>query len=846
MESVREWRGAYTDKHMLSLLDLFTTFAGYGEKCAMVYRTGVRRLSFSYGDLHDLALRMNALLAARGVGEGDRVLIWGPNSPWWGIAFWGITARGAIAVPVDFMSGCDRAESIANLTEAALVIQSDYKAERLTGFQSIILEEIEFLLGELLPLTATVSKAPGDIAQLIYTSGTTGNPKGVILTHGNLLANLVQVNRQIPVVTPEYRFLSLLPLSHMFEQMGGFFTPLFHGSRIVYLSTLKPSAIMEALAEEDIHAVVAVPRLLLLLRGSIERELSGKHLAPLFRQLMAIAEYLPPRMKRGLFFPVRQRFGRHFTLFVSGGAPLSPELYSFWERMGFTVVEGYGLTECSPVLTANTWERQVPGSVGTPLPGVDIRLAEGEVLARGDNVFPGYYRNEQATREAFSADGWFRTGDLGEMDGSGCLYIKGRIKELIVTGAGVNVYPDVIESELNRTAGVREGCVIGLDRGAGEEVHAVLLLDGSGRQAEEIIGEVNARIDPLSRITGLTIWPETEFPKTTTLKIRKYLVKDEIRKGRGGEGGAALADRLVKIIARVTGSANDAITEGSILSSDLGLTSIAGLELVNYLEQEFRIDLEDSLIGPQTKVADLRAVIERRETVLTRERFRFWTNSPPVRGIRMVCDYLLNYPLFRSFVSLEAVGGELLAEAGEPLFFIANHTSYLDQPSIMFALPGQMRYRTATAAWAEFFFRNYKNVVQRLWKRLCFEYGSFGLNLFPLPQSGGFRGALRFMGRLADNGISILMFPEGERTRSGEMLPFKSGLGIMAKELGLPVVPVHISGLEYVFPPGAPWPRRGRVTVTFGEPLRFTRERPDEIVAMAQEAVRRLAGKNRG
>jgi long-chain acyl-CoA synthetase len=833
---------------MLSLLDLFADFAGHGGECAMVYRTGVRRLSFSYGDLHRLVLRMNALLAARGVGEGDRVLIWGPNSPWWGIAFWGIMARGAIAVPVDFMSGSDRAESIANLTEAALVIQSDYKAERLTGFPSINLEELEFLLGEIPPLAVTVSKTPADIAQLIFTSGTTGKPKGVMLTHGNLLANLIQVNRQIPVVTPEFRFLSLLPLSHMFEQMGGFFTPLFHGSRIVYLRTLKPSAIMEAFAEEDIRAVIAVPRLLQLLRGSIEQGLAGKHLSPLFYRLMAIAQTLPTGMKRALFSPIRRRFGRHFTLFVSGGAPLSPDLFSFWKRMGFTVVEGYGLTECSPVLTANTWERQVPGSVGAPLPGVSIRLAEGEVLARGDNVFPGYYRNEAATSDAFTADGWFRTGDLGEMDSSGWLRIKGRIKELIVTGAGVNVYPDLIEPELNRTAGVREGCVIGLDRGAGEEVHGVLLLDGSGRKPEEIVVEVNARLDPLSRITGFTIWPETEFPKTTTLKIRKYLVKEEIRKGRGGEGGAAAADRLVNIIARVTGTAPAAITEGATLTSDLGLTSIAGLELVNYLEQEFRIDLEDSLIGPQTKVADLRAAIEKRETVMTRGRFRFWTNSLPVRGIRMVCDSLLNYPLFRSFVMLEAVGVERLAESGEPLFFVANHTSYLDQPSIMFALPGQMRYRTATAAWAEFFFRNYRNWVQRLWKRLCFEYGSLGLNLFPLPQSGGFRGALRFMGRLADNGISILMFPEGERTqsRSGEMLPFRSGLGIMARELGLPVVPVHISGLEYVFPRGAHWPRRGRVTVTFGDPIRFTRERPDEIVAAAEAALRRLAGKTEG
>jgi long-chain acyl-CoA synthetase len=829
---------------MNTLLDLFATFAGHGEKCAMVYRTGVRRLSFSYAELHGLALRMNALLAKRGVGEGARVLIWGPNSPFWCVAFWGIVARGAIAVPVDFMSGRDRAQTIAGLTGAGLVIQSMHKAEIVTGYPSLFLEALEFLLGGFPPLAASISPAPGDTAQLIYTSGTTGNPKGVILTHGNLITNLIQVNRQIPVVTPDFRFLSLLPLSHMFEQMGGFFTPLSHGSSIVYLRTLKPSAIMEALAEEDIHAIIAVPRLLQLLKGSVERALAGKHLWHLFRRLLALAERLPPLLRRYLFFPVRRRFGRHFTLFVSGGAPLSPELYRFWNAMGFTVVEGYGLSECSPVLTVNTPGKEVPGSVGTPLPGVALRIADGEVLARGDNVFPGYYRNERATADAFTADGWFRTGDLGEVDGSGYLRIKGRMKELIVTGAGVNVYPDGIESELNQCGGVREGCVIGLDRGGGEEVHAVLLLDGSNRRGEEIIGEANARLDPLSRITGFTIWPEAEFPKTTTLKIRKYLVKERLRQGTAAEGGAS-TDRLVNIISQVTGTAADAITEGSCLAGELGLTSIARLELVNYLEQEFRIDLEDSLIGPDTRVADLRRVIEKRETVLPRERFRFWTNSLPVRGVRMMCDCLLNYPLFRSFVRLESTGLQHLEDAGgAPFFFIANHTSYLDQPSIMFSLPRRMRYRTATAAWAEFFFVNYRNGMQRLWKRFCFEYGSFGLNLFPLPQSGGFRGALRFMGRLADSGIGILMFPEGERSVSGKMLPFKSGLGIMVKELGLAVVPVHISGLEYVLPRGAGWPRRGRVRVAFGEPLRFGQEAPQEIVARAEEAVQGLAVKN--
>ncbi|MCM2357555.1 MAG: AMP-binding protein [Geobacteraceae bacterium] len=825
---------------MRTLIDLFETFRERGDKTAFVNRTGVRRIEFSYRQIHDLSLRLARLLADIGVGEGDRVLLWGPNSSWWAVAFWGIMARGALAVPVDFMSDCDRAGAIRDLTGARLVFQSRFKPERLTGVTSILLEDLEHLLENGAPLRELARPAPGDTAQLIYTSGTTGNPKGVILTHGNLVANLLQVNGHIPAVTPDFAFLSLLPLSHMFEQMGGFFTPLFRGAAVVYLRTLKPSAIMEALAEEDIHAMIAVPRLLQLLKSSIERELEEKGAKGAFRLLQKVGQRLSPESRRLLFYPVQRKFGRHFAMFVSGGAPLDPDLFSFWERMGFRVVEGYGLTECAPVLTANTMERQVPGSVGQPLPGVELKIEGNEVLARGENIFPGYYRNEQATRDAFTADGWFRTGDLGEIGPDGWLTIKGRGKELIVTGAGINVYPDELEAVLNRISGVREACVIGLDRGGGEEVHAVLLLDGSGRTSEEIIPEANGRLDALHQITGWSLWPEAEFPKTTTMKIRKFLVLERLRKGREQAGGAVSGDRLVDLIARVTGAAVAEIREESLLVADLGLTSIARLELVNYLEQEFRLDLEDSMIGPETRVEELRRIIAKRERLRGGDHLRFWTNSPPVRGIRMAWDALFNYPLFRSCVSVEARGTELLARLPGPVFFVANHVSYLDQPAVMFALPRQLRYRTATAAWEEFFFKNFRTRFQQLWKRFTFEYGSWLLNLFPLPQSRGFRGSLRFMGKLADHGINILIFPEGERSRDGRLLPFQLGLGIMVKELGIPVVPVKISGLEHVLPRGARWPRRGKVTVFFGEPLQFRRESPEEIVETARRAVERL------
>ena len=824
---------------MKNLSDLFQTFKKRGTETSLVYRTGVRRLVFSYEQLTDLSLKMNRWLAQQGIGHGDRVLLWGPNSPWWAVTFWGIIIRGGIVVPVDFMSGRERAETIATLTGARLVIQSRYKLDRMTEHPAILMEELEFLLHGLEPLMEIASPEPDQAAQLIYTSGTTGTPKGVILTHRNLLANLSQVNRHIPVVGPDFSFLSLLPLSHMFEQMGGFFIPLYHGAAIVYLRTLKPSAIMEALADEDIYAVIAVPRLLQLLKGSIEGEFAAKHLAGVFHGLLKSAVRLPREARKLLFSPVQRKFGRHFTLFVSGGAPLDPDVFRFWDAMGFTVIEGYGLTECSPVLTANTLERQLVGSVGKALPGVELKIEHDEVFGRGENVFPGYFENPAATADAFTEDGWFRTGDMGELDAEGWLRIKGRSKELIVTGAGINVYPDEIENILDKTAGVKESCVIGLDRGAGEEVHAVLILDGRRRNAEEIVSDANSRLDELHRITGFSLWPETDFPKTTTMKIQKFKVKQRIREGRESSAGVS-ADPLLNLLARITGVNGRDIREDSFLVASLGLTSIGRLELINQVEQEYRLDLEDSAIDQLTRVSDLRRMIAERKKSGRGRRLRFWSNSLPVRGIRRLCDILIHYPLLNCFVKLETAGVENLAKADAPVMFIANHLSYFDQPAIMFSMPRQWRYSTATAAWEEFFFRNYKNSVQRIWKRLTYEYGTVALNLFPLPQSGIFRRSLQFMGKLADHRINILLFPEGERSADGRLLPFQQGLGIMVRELGIPVVPVKIEGLEKVFPRGALWPKRGRVTVTFGEPLRFRGESPGEIVEKAQKAVLEL------
>jgi len=339
---------------MKTLGDLFESFEKRRDKVAFVYRTGVRRFVFSYRDLHRLSLKMAHLLEERGIKKGDRVLLWAPNSPWWGIAFWGIVACGAVVVPVDFMSGKERAKQIADLTKSKLIIQSQYKLDKITAENSVLVEELEYLLEKIRPTSKTADNNPDDIAEIIYTSGSTGDPKGVVLTHQNLIVNLLQITERLPFVKSEWKFLSLLPLSHTLEQMGGFFVPLSHGSAIVYLRTLKPSAMMEAFENEDIYAAALVPRLLRALKNAIENELARKHLGGISRWLAEHTSSLQKATRKKIFFPIHKKFGKHFSLFVSGGAALDPEVWRFWQALGFNVLEGYGLTECSPVLAITT------------------------------------------------------------------------------------------------------------------------------------------------------------------------------------------------------------------------------------------------------------------------------------------------------------------------------------------------------------------------------------------------------------------------------------------------------------------------------------------------------------
>ncbi|MGB0757768.1 MAG: AMP-binding protein [Patescibacteria group bacterium] len=831
---------------MKTLIDLFSTFQDNSHAPVFVYRTGVRRFEYSYGWLDQAARSFATWLEQQGIQKGEKVLLWAPNSPWWAVVYWGCVLRGAVVVPVDFTSNKARAQQIADLSESTLALVSKYKVDAQLSLKTAVIEDVEFMLPDSRG-SSLVEVVDTDLVEIVYTSGTTGDPKGVMLTHKNLITNLKQVAAHI-TLEPGYRFLSVLPLSHMFEQLGGFLVTFMFKGSIVYVRTIKPSALLAAFNEEDISVMMAVPRLLSSLKASIERKMKTKRLDSLFEKLLTKADSWSQKKKKVIFYPVHKTFGKSFQFFVSGGAALSPDVALFWKRLGFVVIEGYGLTECSPLVCANTLEHQEIGSVGIPVKDIDIRVEDNELQVRGENVFDGYYKNKEKTQEAFTEDGWFKTGDMATIEDDGSVQIRGRKQEMIVTSAGVNVYPSDIEPLLQAHDGIKEGCVIAKKAAHGDEVHAVVVPEENSDIAN-IINEVNTKLDDTQQISGWTVWSGSELPKTTTLKVQKKKIQLVLEQESGSEELTS-QDKLISIIARVTGESENTITPDTYIVKELGLSSLARLELVSLLEQEYRLDLDDSIITLTTTVRDLEKIITDRGGG-RKDKFAFAAPiTPVITMIRKVLDLVLHIPFVKLFLfSLKVKGKEHLQDIKGPVIFAANHADSMDAAAVFLALPRRIRYRTVTTALESIFFRNGSSFMNML-RRVYYHYAARFFAAVPVTLDTEFRQTLTFLGGLVDKNYNIILFPEGDQARhkTEDVLdPFFAGLGIIVKELKVPVVPIRIYGVhEIKVKKKRKFPKLGKVQLVFGKPLYFTNEQPHQIVETTYQAIEDLIKKYPG
>ncbi|MBI4198393.1 MAG: AMP-binding protein [Chloroflexi bacterium] len=792
----------------------------FRDRPALAMRRGYRTQRWSYRQLWDSSGMVAARLQQEGIQKGDRVIICAQNSPQWVTAFLGCLRAGAVLVPLDVRSTGEFAVKVAKSTGSRLAFVSSGTRPQAQGLglPLVALEELESFVAEALSLPEAPPLAAGDIAEIIFTSGTTGDPKGVLLTHGNIVSNVLSAGKVVPV-KPSYRLLSLLPLSHMLEQTVGLLAPLSGGAAIIYPHGRQPGVIFRAFKEHHITSLVLVPQALQLFMNAMAAKAREQGKAHLWKTLLRAAGALPIWARRVLFRSVHRQLGGKLRFVMCGGAYLDPALAQQWEALGVYVLQGYGTTETSPIISCNSFGQRRLDSLGKPIPGVQVKLAEdGEVLVRGPNVTPGYWRNAEATEVAF-ADGWYRTGDLGALDRDGFLYFRGRKKDVIVLASGMNVYPEDIEALLRRHPAVADAAVVGLPRNGQEvEAHAALLLKDKAASPKAILEEVNEALADHQKVRGCTPWPEEDFPRTHTLKVKKHEVLQRLALLRAGNMPATKPDLappqaspLCSLAAQIARLPVAQATPTARLGPDMGLDSLGRVELLAAVESELGVYLDDAHVSGETTLEELETLAARAGG-RQQAGYAQWPLHPLVRVLRAAAQAVLFGTIVRWFAPRDVQGLERLKGLKGPVLFASNHQSHADTPVILASLPRRWRRRVAVAAAADHWFAK---------GRLAGGVAAFMFNAFPFSRTDSIRPSLERCSQLQEGGWSVLIYPEGTRSPDGRMGPFKSGTGLMAVELGAPVVPVRVEGTYAVLPRDGASPRRGKVRVKFGKPIVF-------------------------
>ena len=813
----------------------------------LVYDDGYRVRRHTYGAVTRAARAFAARLATAGIGKSDKVVFWGENRPEWIVCYWGCVIAGVIVVPIDYRASADFLRKVAHIVEARAILIGD-EVSPLDGAWK--LAEVDWSSDAPMPAVAVDRD---DIAQIVFTSGATADPKGVVIRHRNILANVVPVEREV-LKYKKYarpflplRFLNLLPLSHMFGQsMATNIPPMVDGT-VVFMRSFNPHDIVRIVKTWRISVIVCVPKILEVLKDHALRIDPSAEAAPEGRLS------IPARWWR--YRAIHRTLGLKFWAFVVGAAPLPAALEEFWKRLGFVVIQGYGLTETAPIVTLNHPFRTKSGSVGTPIAGVEIRIADdGEILVRGENVTSGYYGEvAQPGSRVVDEGGWLHTGDIGERDAEGRVFIKGRKKEMIVTPEGLNVFPDDVERALNALPGVRESAVVARVEDGQERVHAVIAVDtapdGTAVTAapETIIAAANQSLLDHQRIRSFSVWTQGDLPRTEgTKKLKRQAIRDWV--ASGARPAAPVSDADDPVAALIARFAGGRTVDGETALADLGLSSLERVELMVALEDRLQTRVDEAQFAAARTLSDVKALLARapqQPDAVEPVDFPRWNRHPLVGLVRRLSLATWILPLARVFAWIHVEGREHLRELRGPVVFAANHQSHFDVPVILAAMPGHVRKTVAPAMSKEFFkahfFPQGQPWRQVFSKRLNYYLAAFFFNAFPLPQrEAGARQTLRYIGEITGDGFSILIFPEGVRSQTGEMTTFLGGIGMIGSRLELPVVPVRIDGVHAILHVQHRMARPGRVRVRFGAPMRLQGDDYAALAKRVEDAVRAL------
>lgn len=775
----------------------------------------------------------------------ERVLIISENRPEWIYSLYAIWRRGSIAVPVDFMSTPEEVAYILKDSRPKLAFCSEQTRESLLRAIELSGVELEVLNYDELafpkPYEKTVHREAEDLALILYTSGTTGEPKGVMLTFKNLFSNIEGV-AQAGIATKEDSTLAILPFHHSYPLMVTLLVPLHIGATVVFLDKLSPEDILEKLQTYRITIVVGVPRLLSLFHRRIMERINSGILTKTLFKLMERVE--SRAIRRKIFSKVHEAFGGRVKYLVSGGAKLDLQVAKDLTTLGFTVVEGYGLTETSPIVTFNPPDALKLGSVGLPIKGVQVRISqEGEVLVRGPNVMKGYW-NKPAQTEEVIKNGWLYTGDLGEMDEEGYLYIKGRKKEIIVLGTGKNVNPEEIEELLLKESDlIKEVAVLEVDG----KLHALIYPDLEKAKEKgvlnlhetlkwEVIDRVNRKLPPWKRIAGFKLI-DRELPKTRLGKIRRFMLpelyrrSEELKKEENTEVFNTPEGGLIKEYLKKETKKD--VLPSDHLELDLGLDSLGKIELISFLENAFGVSITEEDLSRHSTVGELIEFIRsRRERLETGE--VSWKDILTGVSPQEPTDYPLIFSLGRKLLYLilklynrvEAEGTHLLPQ--KPFILAPNHASYLDAFVVASVLPEEIAKDTYFLG-EEVYFRN----------PLSSFFGKLA-HVITVNVNRKLKESLQKVAQVLRMGKVVLIFPEGARTRTGELMEFKKGIAILSKELNIPIVPVAIIGSYEAWSIYDKFPKPKKIMVRFGKPIYPDGKSYEEITEELKERVEKL------
>ncbi len=871
----------YTYRDLLELFE--TSTRRHATRVAMRIERDGHKEQYTYADLRELATRAAGFLANKGIKPGDRVLLVSHNAPEWGMTYFGVLKAGASCIPVDPESSIEEIVNFAGAGDAAaLILNEKLEREHFDMRQRLLEAKIQapiwtfaeiFALPDKLTEEKRIALLPQrvpaqTIASLIFTSGTTGRPKGVMLSHRNFTSMVSMLSSVFDMSTSD-GVLSVLPLHHTFEFSTGFLTPLSRGAQITYLPELTSDALARAIKNGHVTGMVGVPALWELLHRRIKNRLYersdwiGKTAESLIQFNAWLRDKTPLNLGPLAFYPIHEGLGGRIRYFVSGGSALSEKIQKDFQGLGFTILEGYGLTEASPVLTVTRPEnRMLTGSVGKPLPGVEVKIADpdtsgvGEVIARGPNVMVGYYLNEEATKNTL-IERWLYTGDLGKLDDEGNLYLVGRSKEIIVDSNGKNVYPDELEELYANSKHVKELSIVGLPDAVGEKVAALVVPDDEydislsrdelQKRVEEHFREVSASLPYYKRVK-LLHFTDLELPRTATRKVKRSEVvqimqtleqNQKVKKATAPTDSADSDSQwLLNIIATVSNRPRAEISLNSRLA-DLGFDSLMFVELATAIENGGGAVSAPERLNEVQDVRELVSVVDKRAAKAPRADGPQLRSEEPRRDsdeihvpsfVRTVGNRsadLLQWVFYDRFLKTHYEGRSNIP-VHTNFIVAANHCSHLDMGLSKMALGEAGKDLVALAAADYFFDNKYKRAVMENFT-----------NLVPMERTGSLRQSLRHARSFLDRGYNAVIFPEGTRSITGEMADFKPVVGYLALASRIGILPMYLVGTYQAMPKGSNIIKSREVGARIGQYLPF--EELEELTkGMARAEAYRL------